>query len=113
MGSKSRRKGCVGEREAAAELRRLRLAPEAHRGRQYCGGSDSPDIGKGIPGCHIEVKRCESLSLYKAVEQAKADAGEKVPLVLHRRNHKPWLAVVELDSLAALAVQVYLTLAQE
>ena len=36
MGAKSRRKGCRGELEAAAELHRL-FGVEAHRGRQYCG----------------------------------------------------------------------------
>jgi hypothetical protein len=111
MGAKSRRKGQRGEIEAAAELRRL-FRIEARRGRQYQGTDQSPDVLADIPGVHIEVKRCESLRLYPAIEQAAADAGGNVPVVLHRANQKPWVAIVRLDDLPQLAVQLYLTLAE-
>ncbi len=65
-----------------------------------------------IPGVHFEVKRVEALRLYPALEQAIEDAGENVPVVLHRANQKPWVAIVRLDDLPKLAVQLYLTLAQ-
>jgi hypothetical protein len=58
------------------------------------------------------VKRVEALRLYSALEQAVADAGENVPLVLHRANQEPWVAIVRLDDLPKLAVQLYLTMAQ-
>lgn len=111
MGAKSRRKGCRGELEAAAELRRL-FRVEARRGRQFQGGDDSPDVKAAIPGVHVEVKRLEALRLYPALEQAIADAGENVPIVLHRTNCHPWVAILRLDDLPRLAVQLYLTLAQ-
>lgn len=111
MGAKSRRKGCRGELEAAAELRRL-FGVEAHRGRQFCGCQEAPDVRAAIPGLHFEVKRVEALRLYPALEQAVEDAGENVPVVLHRANQKPWVAIVRLDDLPKLAVQLYLTLAQ-
>lgn len=111
MGAKSRRKGCRGELEAAAELRRF-FRVDAHRGRQYCGTEESPDVRAAIPGVHFEVKRVEALRLYPAIEQAIEDAGENVPVVLHRANQKTWLAIVRLDDLPKLAVQLYLTLAQ-
>lgn len=111
MGAKSRRKGCRGELEAAAELGRL-FRVEAHRGRQYCGTADSPDVRAAIAGVHFEVKRAESLRLYPALQQAAADAGEHLPVVLHRANQKPWVAIVRLDDLPKLAVQLYLTLAE-
>jgi hypothetical protein len=111
MGAKSRRKGCRGELEAAAELRRL-FGVEARRGRQFHGGENSPDVQTAIPGVHFEVKRVESLRLYPALYQAMADAGENLPVVLHRPNQKPWVAIVRLDDLPKLAVQLYLTLAQ-
>ena len=41
---------------------------------------------------------------------AVEDAGEKIPVVLHRANNKPWLAIVRLDDLPDLAVQLYLQL---
>jgi hypothetical protein len=112
MGMKSKRKGCRGEREAAAELARL-FRVDARRGRQYCGDQEAPDVRTTIPGIHIEVKRCEALRLYAALEQAANDAGEHVPVVLHRSNHKPWVAIVRLNDLPRLAVQLYLTLAQQ
>ncbi|GAB6185676.1 hypothetical protein [Thermopirellula anaerolimosa] len=110
MGAKSRRKGCRGEREAAAEIARL-FRVEARRGRQYCGDPEAPDIRTAIAGTHFEVKRAESLRLYPALEQAMRDAGENIPVVLHRSNHRPWVAIVRLEDLPRLAVQLYLTLA--
>jgi len=111
MGMKSRRKGKRGELEAAAELRRL-FGVEARRGRQYCGCDGAPDVQAAIPGVHVEVKRVEALRLYAAMEQAAADAGRNVPLVLHRANGKPWVAIVRLDDLPQLVVQLYLALAE-
>jgi len=111
MGLRSRNKGKVGEREAAAEVRRL-FRTEARRGRQYSGGDDSPDIVADIEDVHFEVKRAETLRLYDALDQAVGDAGQRTPVVLHRQNRKPWVAVVRLDDLPRLAVQLYLTLAE-
>jgi len=110
MGAKSRRKGCRGELEAAAELRRL-FHVEAHRGRQFQGGDQSPDVKAAIPGVHFEIKRVEALHLYPALDQAITDAGDNVPVVLHRANAKPWIVLARLDDLPRLSVQLYLTLA--
>jgi len=110
MGAKSRRKGVRGELEAAAELRRL-LGTEARRGRQFQGTDESPDLLVDVPKVHFEVKRVEALRLYEALGQATADAGDNVPVVLHRANRRPWVAIVRLDDLPRLAVQLYLTLA--
>lgn len=110
MGLAQRNKGKRGEREAAAEIRRL-FGVEARRGRQYQGGDDSPDVVSAIAGVHLEVKRTEALRLHGAIEQAAAEAGQKVPIVLHKANRRPWLAIVRLDDLPRLATQLYLTLA--
>ena len=111
MGVNSNRKGKRGELEAAAEIERL-FQVDACRGRQYCGSDDSPDIRTAIEKVHFEIKRVEALRLHEALEQAIADAGENIPVVLHKANRKPWLAIVRLDDLPQLAVQLYLTLAQ-
>ena len=111
MGRKSRNKGASGERELARELSRL-FGIEAHRGCQYHGGPGSPDVTADIPDVHIECKRSERLRLYEALQQAAGDAGEKVPVVMHRQNCKPWVAIVRLDDLPKLATQIYLTLSQ-
>ena len=111
MGRKSRDKGASGERELARELSRL-FGVEARRGCQYHGGPGSPDVTADIPDVHIECKRTERLRLYESLEQAIGDAGGKVPVVAHRQNHKPWVAIVRLDDLPRLAVQIYLTMAE-
>jgi hypothetical protein len=111
MGAKSKRKGKRGELEAAAEIRRL-FGVEARRGRQYQGTDESPDLATAIPDVHFEVKRTESLRLHEALAQAIEDAGLNVPVVLHRANRHPWVAIVRLDDLPRLAVQLYLTMAQ-
>ena len=106
MGRKSLDKGKRGEREAAAEIRRI-FGTDANRGRQFQGGEDSPDINTDIADVHFEVKRVESLRLYPAIEQATKDAGVKVPVVLHRKNKKPWLAIVPLEDLGLLAFLIH------
>lgn len=101
MGTKSRNKGKRGEREAAKELTRV-LKIKARRGRQFSGSADSPDVVTSLPGLHVEVKRAESFQVYKAMRQACDDAGDKLPIVMHKRNRRKWLLVVELDNVPRL-----------
>ena len=101
MGRFSRNKGKVGERELAHELTCV-LGVSARRGVQFQGGPNSPDVVADIPGIHIECKRTERFRLYEALDQAVADAGAHVPVVLHRQNRKPWVAVIRLDDLPTL-----------
>ena len=105
MGRMSRQKGKRGEREAAAELANV-FGCAARRGVQYQGGPESPDVVLEGVNVHVEVKRTEALSLYAATDQARDDAGGKIPFVLHRRNGKPWVAIIELEHLHALAAEV-------
>lgn len=93
MGKMSKTKGAAGEREVARLLREHGF--ETSRGCQYHGGPDSPDV-VGLPGVHIEVKRCEKLSLYEAMSQAKRDCGTSKPIVIHRRNNCEWLVIQPL-----------------
>ena len=111
MGRKSRNKGASGERELARKLSRL-FGVEARRGCQYHGGPGSPDVMTDIPGVHVECKRTERFRLYDALDQAIGDAGQNVPVVAHRQNRKPWVAIVRLDDLPRLATQLYLTMAR-
>jgi hypothetical protein len=102
VGKMSKRKGAAGEREAAEKLNEV-LGTRFHRGRQYHGGPDSPDLAGDLPGLHVEVKRCERLSLYKALTQARQDASvTQVPAVMHRANGKPWVIVVQVEDLIRL-----------
>ena len=102
MGSMSKRKGAAGEREAAEKLNEV-LGTRFHRGRQYHGGSESPDLAGDLPGLHVEVKRCERLSLYPALAQARRDASvTQVPAVMHRANNRPWVIVGDVADLIRL-----------
>lgn len=100
MSGRSREKGKRGEREVA-ELLTANGFP-ARRGVQYVGGPDSPDV-VGLDGYHIEVKRTEAFRLYPALEQAKGEcqAGD-IPVVLHRSNARPWVAVLDATDFLAL-----------
>ena len=100
-GSRSRRKGKRGERELARVLTAEGFP--ATRGQQHRGGPGSPDvIVQSLPGVHFECKRTERLSLYDAVSQARQDAGDKLPIVAHRRNAHEWLAILPLVDLLAI-----------
>lgn len=99
MGMRSKRKGKAGELELAHYL--TDNNHPARRGRQYSGDPTAPDvIAPSIP-FHIECKRAERFNAYTALEQAEADA-DGPALVAHRRNGKPWVAVMRLDSLLAI-----------
>lgn len=92
MGKTSREKGKRGEREVAAFLRANGY--DAHRGVQYQGGKDSPDV-VGLPGVHIEVKRTNRLALWDALSQSVSDAGEdEMPVVFHRPDNCPWVVIM-------------------
>lgn len=96
MGKMSRTKGKVGEREAAKELSRI-LDRDVTRSQQYKGAEHSADLAN-TGKLHFEVKRIERFNLYDALEQADHDRGENsIPVVLHRRNRKPWVCVIYLD----------------
>ena len=91
----SNQKGKAGERELARILRDHGYRG-VRRSQQYCGVDGDADL-LGLPGIHIECKRVERLSLYDALAQAKADNKNDLPAVFHRRNHCPWVVIMELD----------------
>ncbi len=100
-GAHSRRKGAVGERELAAVLSAEGFP--ATRGQQHRGGPGSPDVlVPSLPAVHFEAKRCERLSLYTALAQARRDAGDKVPVVAHRKNASEWVAILRLTDLLSI-----------
>ena len=96
----SRAKGARGEREFAQYLRDHGWA--ARRGQQFSGSPDSPDVVTDVPGVHFEVKRVEKGSVYPWLTQAKADAGDKIAVVAHRRNNEAWIAILPMSDLMEL-----------
>ena len=99
MGKSQREKGKRGEREVASILRYFGY--DSRRGVQYKGGEDSPDV-IGLPGIHIEVKRTERLDLYGALAQSIGDAGENMPIVIHRKNNSKWVVIQPLEDWIAI-----------
>jgi len=98
MGKMSKNKGKRGELELAKFL--IAHGHPARRGQQFKGGADSPDVISELP-IHIECKRTETLSAYKALEQAQADSVLPA-VVFHRRNHKPWIVILDAQAFLEL-----------
>lgn len=102
MSAKSRRKGKRGELELAEWFRERGVF--ARRGAQHRGGPDSPDVEIDLPGFHVECKRCESLRLYDALDQARGDArAGAIPVVLHRKSRAGWVAILDAEAFVELA----------
>ena len=93
----SRAKGARGERQWRDELRANGY--DARRGQQFSGSPDSPDVVcAALPWARFEVKAVERLNIEDAIEQARRDAGGKVPLVAHKRNHRRWLVTMGAET---------------
>jgi Holliday junction resolvase len=93
----SKNKGANGEREVRDLFKRFGF--DAHRGQQFKGTPDSPDVvAKTNEPIHIEVKRVERFQLYEALKQAQADAGRATPLVFHRKNKERWVVVMDAEA---------------
>lgn len=106
MSINSRSKGKSGELELAQYLRDAGY-PAAKRGQQFKGGTESPDVV--CPGLseefHFECKRVEAGNLYNWLAQAQRDAGEKVPLVAHRKSRKEWVVILTLEDFLNLQLR--------
>ena len=100
-GKTSQRKGRAAEIELARILQGYGYDVQPGRAQSY---GSTPDIS-GLPGIHIEVKRCEQLRPYDWLEQAQRDAvrfGDGLPAVFFRRNRFPWLVVMRLEDWVCL-----------
>lgn len=73
------------------------------RSQQYAGINSDADI-VGVEGLHLEVKRQEKMDMYGALDQAIRDAKDgDVPVVMHRKNRKPWVLIIEADNVLEFA----------
>lgn len=94
-GKASQRKGADGERELAAVLREYGY--EIKRGGSMSFG-EVPDL-VGLPGVHIEVKRCEQVRLSEWMKQAERDSQhfkDGFTAVFHRRSREGWRVTMNL-----------------
>jgi Holliday junction resolvase len=97
MSRRERDKGVRGEREVLELLER--------HGFEVRGLEESGDhlaFGHGV-ALHVETKRQETARPWAWFEQASSEApAGTIPLVAFRRSRSPWLALVDLDVLAAM-----------
>ena len=104
----SRAKGARYEREIAQWFRDMQYDPEARRGQQFAGGTDSPDVVlPNMEWLHIEAKHVEKLNIYKAMAQSKRDAGKgKIPTVFMRKNGEEMLVVMPAILMGGFAMKL-------
>lgn len=105
MSKTSQRKGRSGELELVKVLHGFGF-DSVQAGEPVSYGS-TPDL-VGLPGIHIECKRCEQLRLSEWMKQAKRDAErfqDGLPAIFHRRNRQGWLVTMPLESFMALYQQ--------
>lgn len=101
MSKAQQQKGRRGELELAGILRSYGYNVEPGKAQSY---GVEPDV-IGLPGCHLEVKRCERLQLPAWIEQAERDAqrmNDGVPVVIFRQNRQPWRVCLRLADFLAL-----------
>lgn len=93
---RSRDKGKRGELELANKLKEHGLT--ARRTQQFCGkAGDSDVLCEELSNWHLEVKRVQNLNVDKAIDQAVRDCGDNTPVVIHRKNGRPWLVTLFLE----------------
>lgn len=79
------------------------------RSQQFAGINGDADV-VGIEGIHIEVKRVERLNIDEAMEQSIRDSKEgEIPIVAHRKNHKPWLITMTFEDWTEIYKRYLLT----
>jgi hypothetical protein len=95
-GRDSKRKGKRGEDEWA-EFVKAKWGVHAYRG--HAKDSVVPALDDEL---HFEVKRVERLNLAAAYNQARVDAGSRIPIVAHRRNRGAWMVTLAAEDVLGL-----------
>lgn len=100
----SRRKGKVGELEAAAFLRE-KFGWTTRRTQQFAANAnaDSADLRvEQTPNLFWEVKRVERLNVPQTMRTALSQCGRRVPVLMHRPSHSEWLLTIRVEDLPVL-----------
>ena len=92
----SKQKGKRGELEVAHILQEHGF--DARRTAQFCGNTGEAADVIGLPGYHLEVKRCETTKIWDWIQQAERDCkAEETPLVVFRKSHEKWKVVLDFE----------------
>jgi hypothetical protein len=92
MSASQRRKGAAFERLAAQWFREAMPGAEVFRGSQAWEKSTDPDLR--MPYFAPECKVGQRPNIYRAMDQAVTNAGDRMPVVVSRKNgHGPRPAV--------------------
>lgn len=104
MAVNSRRKGKVGELEAAQFLREV-FGWTTRRTQQFAANAnaDSADLRvEQTPQLWWEVKRVERLNVPKTMRVAVAQSGRRTPVIMHRPSRSEWLLTIRVIDLPIL-----------
>lgn len=101
MSASERRKGADFENEICALLRdRLGVTVRRNLAQSRSGAVEGTDIVVGDYA--IECKRRATIAVYQWLDQARTDAGEKIPVVIARADGRKPIAIVDLDAFIPL-----------
>lgn len=96
MAVNSKQKGARYEREVALLLRNHGY--EARRSVQYSGRVEESADVVGLPYIHIECKHYANRAFdYDWLDQAKRDAKDNIPVVIHRTDNHRNLVTMDFD----------------
>ena len=91
----SKHKGKKGELEFAKWLKERGIF--ARRTKQYCGTEGDADLVSELDHLHLEIKRVERININSVYEKAEKESKDKIPVVVHRSNRKPWLVTLKAE----------------
>lgn len=108
MSVNSKRKGARYEREVASVLREYGY--DARRTAQYCGKSEESADVVGLPYMHIECKHYANRAFdYDWIDQARRDANDRIPIVIHRTDNHDSLVTMRIDDFMKIYREYELT----
>lgn len=106
MGSMSRRKGAVAEREIVHILEGKGLKAQRTAPLQAAPGTSEDADVIGVEGHYLEIRRRERVEIDKwCAETELAAPTTQVPCVVWRKTRQPWRVALPLDDFLDLVAR--------
>ena len=100
--SSAKQKGREGQKEVVDLIKKhLNLTDDDVRSNPASVAGEDIIIAKFarlIFPFSVEVKRVEKLNIDEGYAQAVSNAGEYIPLLVHRKNGKKWLVTLDFET---------------